>query len=57
MTYPVKIVSGKVREEGKEYKGYQWFPVDKLPRMAYDHRFQILKTIEQLGKFDGLKDI
>ena len=57
MTYPVKIVSGELREEGEEYEGSRWFPVDEIPEMAYDHRFQVLKTIEQLGKFDGLKNI
>ena len=57
-TYPVKIISGNVREEGEEYKGYKWFPVDKLPdEIAYGHRFQILKTLEQLKKFNGLNEI
>ena len=57
MTYPVEIVSGEIREEGKEYEGYKWFPVDGIPRMAYDHRFQALKIVEQLKKFDGLNEI
>ncbi len=58
ITYPVKIISGNVREEGEEYKGYKWFPVDKLPNgIAYGHYFQILKTFEQLKKFDSLNGI
>ncbi|MBU1031635.1 DUF4916 domain-containing protein [Patescibacteria group bacterium] len=48
MIYPVKIVSGKVRNEGMEYKGYKWFPVDKLPKIAYGQKLQINKTIERL---------
>lgn len=58
-TYPVKIISGNMREEGEEYKGYKWFPVDRLPdEMAYSgHRFQILRTLEQLKKFNGLNEI
>ena len=57
MNYPVRIISGKVREEGEEYKGFKWFSVDKIPKMAYGHRFQVLKTLEQLKKFDGLNKI
>ena len=57
-TYPIKIISGDVREEGEEYKGSKWFPVDRLPdEIAYGHRFQILKTLEQLKKFNGLNEI
>lgn len=48
LIYPVKIISGKVREEGEEYKGYKWFPVDKLPKIAYGQKLQIKKTIEKL---------
>jgi len=48
MIYPVKIVSGKVRDEGAEYKGYKWFPIDKLPKIAYGQKLQIKKTMEKL---------
>lgn len=48
MVYPAKIVSGKVRNEGEEYKGYKWFPIDKLPEIAYGQKLQIKKTIEKL---------
>lgn len=46
--YPVEIVSGRIREEGEEYKGFKWFPVNKLPKIAYGQRWQIQKTIERL---------
>lgn len=46
--YPAEIVSGKVRGEGKEYKGYKWFPIDKLPKIAYGQKLQIKKTIAKL---------
>ena len=57
MTYPVKIISGEVRKEGEEYFNYQWFSINNIPEMAYGHRFHVLKTIEQLKKFAGLKNI
>jgi ADP-ribose pyrophosphatase YjhB (NUDIX family) len=58
MVYPVKIISGKVREEGEEYKGYKWFPINKLPSgIAYHHEHEILKAIEQLKKFNALNGI
>lgn len=50
MIYPVKIISGKVRDEGMEYKDYKWFPIDKLPKIAYGQKLQIKKTIEKLQK-------
>ena len=49
MIYPAKIVSGKIREEGMEYKGYKWFPVDKLPKIAYGQKRQIKETMSKLG--------
>ena len=51
--YPVKIISGEPREEGEEFKGIKWFSVTELPEMAYDHRAEILKAVEQLKKFGG----
>lgn len=48
MIYPANIISGKVRNEGEEYKGYKWFPIDKLPEIAYGQKLQIKKTIEKL---------
>jgi ADP-ribose pyrophosphatase YjhB (NUDIX family) len=48
MVYPAKIVFGKVRNEGEEYKGYKWFPIDKLPEIAYGQKLQIKKTIAKL---------
>lgn len=50
LIYPAKIISGKVREEGEEYKGYKWFPINKLPKIAYGQKLQIQKTIEQLKR-------
>ncbi len=47
--YPAEIVSGKVRAEGEEYKGYKWFALDKLPKIAYGQKLQIKKTIEKLN--------
>lgn len=49
MIYPAKIVSGKLRDEGIEYKGYEWFPIDKLPKIAYGQKLQIKKAIEKLN--------
>lgn len=49
LVYPVVITSGKVREEGEEYNGYKWFPIDKLPEIAYGQNLQIKKTIEKLN--------
>lgn len=46
--YPAEITSGKVREEGEEYKGYKWFEVNILPNIAYGQKLQIQKTIERL---------
>ena len=48
--YPAEIVSGEVREEGEEYKGYKWLSIDKLPEIGYGQKLQIEKTIEQLKK-------
>lgn len=48
MVYPARIVSGKVRNEGEEYRGFEWFPIDKLPEIAYGQKLQIKKTIEKL---------
>ena len=48
LIYPAMIVSGKVRDEGEEYKGYKWFPIDQLPKIAYGQRLQIKKTFEKL---------
>lgn len=50
LVYPAVITSGKVREEGEEYKGYKWFPINKLPRIAYKQKLQIKKTLEHLKK-------
>ncbi|MDO8639240.1 MAG: DUF4916 domain-containing protein [Candidatus Daviesbacteria bacterium] len=49
MIYPAVIISGKIRNEGEEYKGYQWFPIDQLPKIAYGQKLQIKKTIEKLN--------
>lgn len=50
--YPAKIISGKLGDEGEEYQGYQWFPVNRLPKIAFDQNFEIQKTIEQLKNFN-----
>lgn len=49
--YPVLITKGKVRKEGEEYSGYAWFSPDQLPEMAYDHRTEVEKALDQLKKF------
>lgn len=49
--YPVKIVGGMIREEGEEYKGFRWFPVNKLPPLAYDHKNEIVSAIKRLKDF------
>lgn len=48
--YPVKIKSGKVRREGKEYSGFRWFTLEKIPKIVFDQNFEVTKTIEQLKK-------
>ena len=53
--YPAKIVSGKLKYEGEEYGGYKWFPVDKLPKIAYGQKLQIKKTFEQMEALGKLK--
>ncbi len=60
ITYPVKIISGKVKDRGKEYCEYRWVPVDpteKIPKLNYGHRTQLLETIKQLKKFNSLNEI
>ncbi len=51
--YPVKIVSGEIKNQGKEYAHYQWFAIDQLPtdNWAYHHKIEVQKAIEQLKKF------
>lgn len=51
LIYPVEIISGEVREEGEEYRGYKWFLVNDLPKIAYRQKLQIQKAVEQLEKF------
>lgn len=46
--YPVKLTDGQVREEGDEYSGFKWFPVDQLPEMAYDHKDEVLVTLKRM---------
>ncbi len=48
LIYPVKIISGVVRDEGDEYKGFKWFPINQLPKIAYGQKKQIQKTIERM---------
>lgn len=50
LVYPVEIVSGKVREEGEEYKGFKWFPINRMPETGYGQKLQIQKTIDQLKR-------
>lgn len=49
--YPAKIIKGKVKEEGDEYTRYKWFPINKLPKLAYDHEFEVKETFKRLQKF------
>lgn len=48
LIYPAEIISGDVGNEGEEYKGFKWFPINKLPTIAYGQKLQIKKTIEKL---------
>lgn len=50
LIYPAEIISGQVRQKGEEYEGYKWFPINKLPKIAYGQKLQIQKTLEQLEK-------
>ncbi|MBI2085924.1 DUF4916 domain-containing protein [Candidatus Daviesbacteria bacterium] len=45
--YPVKISKGEVRYEGEEYKRFGWFPVDQLPKLAFDHEFEVKETVKR----------
>ena len=52
--YPVRIVSGEIKQEDVEYTGFKWFPISKLPpdsQWAYHHKFEVEKVIEQLRRF------
>lgn len=49
--YPVEITSGIVRNEGEEYKGYKWFPISKLPKIAYKQKLQVQMSLKQINKF------
>lgn len=49
--FPVKIIDGEVREEGEEYKGFAWFSIDNLPKMAYDHTFEADEVFKRLKIF------
>lgn len=49
--YPVKITKGIIKDEGEEYKGFGWFPVDNLPKLAFDHQFEIEETLKRLQKY------
>ena len=54
LVYPVEITKGNPRQEGEEFDGINWFPVDSLPEiMGYDHTREVLKTIGQLRKFNA----
>lgn len=48
LVYPAKIILGNIREEGEEYRGYKWFPVNRLPEIAYGQSLQIKKTLKHL---------
>lgn len=54
--YPVRIVSGSIRESGDEYSSFKWVPVNQLPEMAYDHKYKIEIAVSQLKRF-GVKSI
>ncbi len=54
LVYPVEIKSGEVREEGEEYKCYEWFSINNLPKIAYGQKLQIRKSVEQLKLFGGI---
>jgi len=51
LVYPASIISGEIRDEGEEYKGYKWFVANKLPKIAYKQKLQITKTIERFIRF------
>lgn len=52
--YPVRIISGEIKQAGEEYSEFKWFPVNELPpdsKWAYHHKFEVEKVIEQLRRF------
>lgn len=52
--YPIRIVSGQLMAEGKEYSEFCWLSIDSLPnknQWAYHHKFEVEKTIAQLRRF------
>lgn len=51
--YPVVIKGGSLKGSGEEFSATKWFPVDDLPEMAYDHRAEILKVVEQIKRFNA----
>lgn len=48
--YPVEIIRGQLKQEGEEFVGISWFPINKLPKLAYDHRFEIREVVRRLNK-------
>lgn len=52
--YPVRIISGEIKQADKEYSEFKWFSIDELPpddSWAYHHKFEVKKAIEQLRRF------
>lgn len=52
--YPVQITFGEVKNESSEHSDFNWFSLDELPEMGYQHKSEVIKAIEQLKK---LRDI
>ena len=55
LVFPAEILAGKIRQEGKEFKGFKWFPINKLPKLAYDHKNEVITTLKKLKKFGRKK--
>lgn len=41
LTYPAKIRAGKLRLSGPEFSEIKWFPLKKLPKIAFNQKRQI----------------
>ncbi len=50
--YPVKIFSGEIKKKAEEYSSYKWFPVDSVPKLAFDQNIEVKKVLEQLKKYN-----
>lgn len=49
--YPVRVIEGNLKKEGKEFEKPKWVRESQLPNMAYDHAYEINYAIKQVRKF------